>query len=450
MSNFRPIGLAGRIERGVGMFIPQSGFGGGAEFGAEITDLARAWAITREPAAHRIVCTLAHDIFDNWFDLFLEGKEATDESKTFDTEIQKQLILLHAKREFNKVAEFERAFGWAILAINYTGTTDHSKPLTEKAKGIQEIVAYSPTQISSIKEVKDKKDPRYLQPEVYYIKQRGLASRLQIHWSRTILFNTRPRHDHEWKGRSSLDPVWDDITCLRNIRWSVAQTMYRYGPGFPDLEFTGAEAAKIRKWVDEGQFTNFSARTFFAHNEKQKLEFKGVAGRALDPMNYYLIILESISLGSGIPLAILRGVQAGALTGSEVNQQEYYGLISDEQTAYEDGIRKLINIIIGTLNNEEKTATDQQKKEGKEPPAYSFNWKSGIELTEERKTEIEQKKTQILQMRGGWHTINELRKFEDPKAEDLPDGDVLPGKYGQGDSYLVTEFNKRSKRSESR
>lgn len=431
------------------MFIPQSGIAGGGEFGAKITDIARAWAITREPAAHRIVCTVAHDVFDNWFTLELEGKEDTDKSKEFDMLIQKELIRLHAKRELNRMAEFERAFGWAILAINYTGATDHGVALTEKAQGIEEIVAYSPTQISSIKEVKDPKDKRYLQPEVYFIKQRGVAGRLKIHWSRTILFNSRPRHDHEWKGRSTLDPVWDDLTCLRNIRWSMAQTMYRYGPGFPDLTFEGAEAAKIRKWVDEGSFANFSNRTFFAHNEKQKLEFKGVAGHTLDPMQYYLPILESISLGSGIPLAILRGAQAGALTGSEVNQQEYYGLISDEQTAYEDGIRKLINIIMGTLQKEEQPATDQ-KEEGKEPSGYNFDWKSGIELTEERRTQIALMEAQRLQTLGGWHTINELRKMEDAKAEDLPDGDVLPGKYGQGDSYLVTEFNRRSKRSQSR
>jgi hypothetical protein len=181
----------------------------------------------------------------------------------------------------------------------------------------------------------------------------------------------------------------------------MGQTMYRYGHGFPDLTFTGAEKSDIDDWVQDGNFSNMSARTYFAHNENQTIEFKGVAGRALDPMNYYLPIMENISAGSAIPLAILRGVQAGTLTGSEVNQQEYFALIGDEETYYETGIRQLIVALTGTEEN------------------FKFKWMGGFQLDDLKQAQIEQVKAQTLQVKGDWMTRNELRKLMDPSLKDL-------------------------------
>jgi hypothetical protein len=56
--------------------------------------------------------------------------------------------------------------------------------------------------------------------------------------------------------------------------------------------------------------------------------------------------LENISAGTGIPLAILRGVQAGALTGSEVNEREYFKVISSIQGRLEPFMRQLIDWIM--------------------------------------------------------------------------------------------------------
>ncbi|MEM3161537.1 MAG: hypothetical protein QW056_00920 [Candidatus Bathyarchaeia archaeon] len=60
-----------------------------------------------------------------------------------------------------------------------------------------------------------------------------------------------------------------------------------------------------------------------------------MAGRALDPEPYYTPIMENTSVGTSIPMAVLRKVQAGALAGSEVNQREYLKHISVCQSRYE-------------------------------------------------------------------------------------------------------------------
>jgi hypothetical protein len=402
-SRFEPrrIGLATAMPRGRAMSIPLSGTGGGGEFGAVIQDEDRTFSVTREPVAHRIVFTVAHDIFDHWFQLYMEGKE---QDKTFDLKVQQELTRIKAKPELMRMSVFERAYGWAILVLGYADTAERLLEPVTNPQALQDVKAYGPCQIQKVEEVTISADKRYGLPLYYYIKQAGLATPLKIHYSRVIHFASRLL-DHDWRGMSTLDPVWDDLVTLRNIRWGMGQTMYRYGHGFPDLTFTGAEKADIDAWTEEGYFSNLSARTYFAHNESQTIEFKGMAGKALDPMNYYLPIMENISAGSGIPLAILRGVQAGTLTGSEVNQQEYFALIGDEETYYETGIRELIKAIPNLVGEGEQQ--------------FKFKWMGGFQLDDLKQAQIDQVKAQTLQVKGDWMTRNELRALQDPSLPKL-------------------------------
>lgn len=443
-TGFRRIGLATAVPSGSSLLIPRSGTGGGGEYGADITDNLRTFAVTREPVAYRVVFTVAHDIFDNWFTLKLEGDEKGEESKVFDKQIQTELTRLKAKEELSRMAVFERAYGWAILVLGYEDSAESLVKPVENAGALREVKAYGPTQVMRVDEVKDKDDPRYGLPEIYSIKRAGIAAYLKVHYTRVIHFSTR-LIDHDWKGKSTLDPVWDDLTTLRNIRWGMGQTMYRTGSGFPDITFTGAEQEDIQAWVDAGGFDNWNARTGFVHNEDQLIEFKGLAGRALDPMNYYLPIMENISAGTGIPLAILRGVQAGALTGSEVNQQEYYGLVSDEQSGYETGIRTLINVIrkfTETETGKQKTDTPQTDKQ-----EFTFEWLGGFELDEKKKAEIEQLEIQTLVAKAQFMTRNEVRKLIDPNLQDLSTeqgGDEILGRSNSNEQfdYQVREIPK--------
>lgn len=425
-----------------GLTAEQSYTGGGGEFGARIIDEDRTFAIIREPVAHRAVFTVAHDIFDNWFELKIIGDEKGEESKKFDNDIQKKLELLKAKRELTLMSVFERAYGWAILVLGYTDEAKTLRGQVQNASGLEEIKAYGPPQISKVDTETDPKDPRYGLPTKYHITRTGTTQPLLVHWTRVIHVATRqsyysPYGERKmWQGLSVLDPIWDDLVTLRNIRWGMGQTMYRYGSGFPMLTFEGATKEQIEDWTEAGNFENLSARTYFAGTEKQKIEFVGTAGHQLNPMDYYVPIMENISAGTGIPLAILRGVQAGALTGSEVNQQEYYGLISDEQSAYEDAIRRLINII-RTFSGDK----DLDKE-------FEFDWQGGFELDEEKKARIAQLEAQTLQVKGQWHMIDEIRKMEDPALEELPMGmgqKLLSG--GQeGFDYHIREIPKSPRR----
>jgi len=142
------------------------------------------------------------------------------------------------------------------------------------------------------------------------------------------------------------------------------------------------------------------------------------------------------------------------LTGSETNQMEYYGMISDEQSQYEPGIRQLVDIVLSF------------DKSGVE---YTFNWLGGFELDEEKQANIKFVEAQTLAIRAQWNTRNEIRKIENPEASDLPEGqggDEVLGmavpfggddddgedsleKLSEGASYKVTELHKKHEHSAS-
>lgn len=376
-----------------------------ADFGEPINEEDLLFSVQREPVAYRIVFQVAHDIFDNWFKV---EDTAEKPDPNFDKQVQTALAQLNAKSVFTQMAVFERLFGWSIII---QGFTDHGKTLEAPVKSPQEIkdiVAYGPLQFSVQTSDEDKKEgsERFGLPNYYTLARSGI-SQAKVHFSRVIHFATRLL-THPYKGISVLEPVYDDLTVLRNIRWGMGQTMFRYGSGFPDVEVQGASKKQLDDLETSQQFKSLQARTYFLHSEKTKLDFKGLAGRALDPEPYYEPIMENISAGSGVPLAILRGAQAGAVTGSEVNEREYFKLISDAQSRYEPSIRALIDALI---------ACEQVKTNVKD---YRIVWLGGFEISEKDKALVELNLAQAREKKTSWMTIDEIRAEQE--LQPLPDG----------------------------
>jgi len=376
-----------------------------ADFGDPINEQDLLFAVQREPVAYRIVFQVAHDIFDNFFKV----EEVTEKpDPNLDKQVQIVLGKLNAKSVFTQMAVFERLLGWSIIVQGYV---DHGATLeapVESPQEIRDIVAYGPLQFNVQSSDEDQKEEseRFGLP-VYYTLARTGISQAKVHFSRVIHFATRLL-THQYKGISALQPVYDDLTVLRNIRWGMGQTMFRYGSGFPDVEVQGATKKTLDDLEESQQFKSLQARTYFLHSEKTKLEFKGIAGRALDPEHYYTPIMENISAGSGVPLAILRGAQAGELTGSEVNEREYFKLISDAQSRYEPGIRALIDALI---------ACGQVKTNVKD---YKIVWLGGFEVSEKDKALVELSLAQAREKKQGWMTLDEIRGEQGLK--ELPDG----------------------------
>jgi hypothetical protein len=237
--------------------------------------------------------------------------------------------------------------------------------------------------------------------------------------------------------------------CGRNIRWGAAQWMYRTGSGFPVVGFpAGTTPQQLQAWFESGLFNNLMSRTgiFIAQNSTQEntgmtFEFKGPAGQSLDPTPFYQNNIEQIAIATGYPQSKMRGVQAGAVTGSEVNQQDYFKAISRDQENYcEEPIRWIIGCLVDSgqlsmiqsavdktsenyavrlLKNTVKRLTKKDYRH-KTVQQYLINWNSAFELSEKDEATIEESHVRANQGKLDYMSIDEVRTEEG--LEPLPDG----------------------------
>lgn len=269
------------------------------------------------------------------------------------------------------------------------------------------LQVYSKPDVSKVEENEDPESENYLYPE--YITLNISQSSQRIHVSRFLWTSTR-LVDHRYQGVSALENVYDDINALRRMRWSLALTMLRHGSGFPDVKLLGASIADVNAFIASGQFDNLNAMRYFVHNENQELNFKGAQGETLNPSVYILPIFESISAGTRIPVSILRGAQAGALTGSEVNEREYAQLLSSIQSQYERVVKQLVTAIMNVRGLKGN---------------FKIAWNSIIELDEKTRAEIDNIKERTNVLKTNYMTVNEVRQGALGEEKDIEGGDVV-------------------------
>jgi hypothetical protein len=389
-------------------------------FGSKIDDRELLFAVQREPAAFRIVFGVAKDTLDNWFTIELVDKD--DDKGAANAAVQEELNRLQAKWKFIKLLTLKRLFGYSLLLKGYEDSAATLEAeVSDKAAKIAYIEPYSKLEINRFVDVDDPKDDRDGYPAFYVMKKSaGLVSnQVRVHYTRAILCSSLIV-DHRYLGWSVLQALYDDLTGYRYMRYGLYQTMIRYGSGFPDVTLKGPEADQkaIDSFIASGQFDNLNGMKYFVHNETQQLEFKGFAAATLNPINYYQIALGTLSMGSGIPEPVLKGSQAGAITGSEINERAYFKVISDEQTDFEYVIRDLVDSILLYL----------ELSSEEDPLDYKIVWKPSYEPTQKEKAELDFLNAQTAEKELLCKTVNEVRK-DRYKLPALPDkaGEVVIG-----------------------
>lgn len=433
----------------------------GAGFGDEITDNDREFAAEREPVAHFLTYGMAADVIDKWF--IVDDPTTEQGDPKIDEAVQDALTLLKVKDYLKTALEYERVYGWSLLIGSFADVADVKKlaaPLRDGTKLLQ-LAVYPKTKVDVWTKDVDENSERFGEPIVYKIA-RGDGIFLYVHYSRCCKVQTRSN------GKSVLDAVWDDLTCGRNIRWGASQWMYRTGGGFPVIKFPpGTTKDKLEEWIDSNAFANLMARTYIGITGDMDFKFEGAAGRALDPQPFFHTNLEQIAAGSGVPEPILRGAQAGALTGSEVNQQQYFKVINRIQNSLEDTMRWVIdhlveaNQITMLSKSADVTLTEKVKlwlRHDVEPPSkplkYKIEWVSAFELDEVKEAQAQLMREQANELRLKYRTLDEVRKMNE--LDPLPNGEgatlqrsTVPSPFEPfqpeeiGDSYVVTPIQKK-------
>lgn len=458
--------------------IPQTDTSYGAGFGDSITDQDRAFAASREPICHFLTYIVAADMIDKWFTV--DDPDTEEADPALDRSCQQEFSKLKFQRYLRVAVESARTYGRSLLVGAFNDAkviTDLAKPKALNAK-LMQLAVYPETYMSyKVKEFTvDSIDlnpisPRYGQPVTYRLQRQNLnesgqsiSDNVIIHWTRVCEVGT---------GTSVLDKVWDDMTCGRNIRWGAAQYMFRVGGAFPVIGFpAGTTTEQLMAWGQSGAFSNLMARTYIAISQNSKdendgmtFEFKGAAGSTLDPAPFYTQNIQQIAIATGYPQAKLIGAQAGAVTGSEVNQQEYYKAISRDQTAYcEDAIRWVIKCLseagqISLIKTAvDKTAPNYHLKllkstlkralkrdyRHKTTEEYVINWNSAFEMSDKDEVQIELQHAQAQSAKLAYMSKDEIRAEEglDPLPNGAGEWKDQSEMFGGGEQFLVTSNQK--------
>lgn len=432
--------------------IPQADTSMGAGFGEEIIDENRRFAADREPVAGFLIYGVAADVCEKWFKINNADTEGDDPE--LNKLIQTEFKTLKFKQAFKQLVEFERLYGKALLVGSFDDVNNVlslRNPRREDADLLQ-VVAYPRTQFKVSNVDHDPTSLRFGLPLSYKIslaQSHDLKESSQtelyteIHWTRCYEAQTRTN------GNSTLDLIWDDLTCGRNIRWGVGQWVFRVGGGFAVIKFpkeTGGQPTtreQLQTWAASKEWSNITHRTYIAIlNEVMDFKFEGAAGAILNPEPFFDSNTKQISKATGFPKSILEGAEAGALTGSEKNDQQYYKKISGIQSDFEDAIRWVIDAFVGagriggvTPQQDAKPVGNVIKrmlhkvapshfKEDASPQIFNYEieWNSAFELDEVKEAQIDLMTEQANSLRLEYMTKDEVRATKEG-LKDLPNGE---------------------------
>jgi hypothetical protein len=359
------------------------------------------FAVRREPIAHRVVFKVAHDIFGKGFTV----EEAAEKpNPAWTREVSKVLDGLNVKAALTQLVVYERLFGWAILAKTYVDYgEDASKPVVDPRE-VREVLPYgSCSGVQASDEDKDDAAGMVCQfsARCAVLVLTGMASLFKGGSELTRCWIT-------WRlASSALEVLYDDQTVLQ-MRLGLGELWFAVG-GFADITLKAPKQADS-EFEDEQNLAQLNARSYFVHDENASTSWVGAAGKALNPEPYLTPVLESASCGADIPQAMLRGANAGALTGSEVNEREYWSGISALQLLHEPTIWALVDALMET-------------GQVSEVEDYQVVWPAGFELTESAKAAIELQLAQARSLKTSWCTVDEVRAEEGKQA--------LPGDAGK-------------------
>jgi hypothetical protein len=429
--------------------VPQVDTSYGAGFGDVITDTDRAFAAEREPVAHFLTYGVADDITEKWF--MINDPDTEEADPELDRTAQQALGDLEFKRHLTDAIGFSRIFGKCLIVGGFSDavTTQNLELPLRRGAELRQLAVYPKikggeiiNQVQVYEKDKNPSSPRFNEPVIYKL-DRGSGVYIYVHYTRVCEVKTGATET------SVLDRVWDDVVCGRNIRWGASQWMYRTGGGFPVIGFpAGTTVDQLEAYHNSGAFRNLMSRTAIfiaqnsvAENSGMTFTFEGSAGHALDPSPFFQTNIEQISVATGIPQAKLVGAQAGQVTGSEVNMQDYFKVISREQAKLEPVVRWVIDRLSesGQLTLI-KTAVDKASESyrnnllkrmlrrvtGKDyrhktATNYEIEWNSAFELSALTEADVELKKEQANQIKLDYMTIDEVRNLN--LLDPLPDGE---------------------------
>lgn len=243
----------------------------------------------------------------------------------------KQALEISKENNFNSYARFSYLnaliSGFCLIYVNYGDTSDYNQQPPQNVKAISYYVIPRAWVFRDI----------YYNQQVYetYEIYRADGTTFEVHKDRFIRVRANKLEI------SKILPAFDSLTVLDNIMWGMGQTMFRSGSGFPVLKIKdaakimtlpdGTKKTRMGYYKDMGFLRDMNTQVGFMHDQQDEFGFEGAEGKAIKPGEYYDKTFQQCAVDLEVPVDILKGLAAGAITGSETNLKIYYGDLAAKQ-----------------------------------------------------------------------------------------------------------------------
>jgi hypothetical protein len=291
------------------------------DFPVEYT-LEEIWTMfQREGLLKRPIEKRWNDTLNKWFEVF--GDETlVKEIHNFNETYKVRDILSFTGKGIE-------LFGLSIIVYKFDDSNSLETPLNpERVINFKGFEVYSKIDMD---EEPILYDGNY-EPEFYVLKD-DKGNKKRIHASRVRAVRHDPLGDHP-EGFSGVLAAMDMLVLLRKCNYSLSELLYKRAIvpmkvivpfGSDDNALDEAEKhATDAHWQDGW----VCQRDMDTGNMVHDVETVANASEVIPTVDFTTWFLENYSIAIAIPVAILKGVTAGAVTGSEVNDRQYLSGIS--------------------------------------------------------------------------------------------------------------------------
>lgn len=168
-----------------------------------------------------------------------------------------------------------------------------------------------------------------------------------IHPDRCIRIKSRNINYDQYKGQSILKACFGHLSILATIDKMAGQAAYRWAFGIPIIPVKGMYSEERRNAV-KTMFGNIASAKWLLVPEDMvdtaNIKMLGQSGEMLDLPRLADMIINQVAAMAQIPKPILMGEQAGVISGSEVNQREYFATLDREHSMQNVFHRQFFNL----------------------------------------------------------------------------------------------------------
>jgi hypothetical protein len=285
-----------------------------------------AW---EDPIANRICVLLSQNVFDDWFVLKKKGEKDGELVEHPDNQqIQAEFTRMNAKYYFTEALIGERILGKTALVFNFNL---HRTDVVGNGYQVATLDVFTPENMNIPNEAYDPEtgEPQYI---VVYPNATNENMTQKIPWTDVQWWCTRPR-GRSYDGYSAMHSVWDLMTYLRESLDAMSWAFKKFGLGIWMWYVKGGMSTELFTAIATNLKDINQRRALVVEDDKvSKVEWSGPNQGDADIVGGMDFQLGQISAGCGIPKMIFTGTEAGAITGSEINNKAVYATINKIQS----------------------------------------------------------------------------------------------------------------------